>query len=533
MSKGLDEFVLDFLNESLGQGRPYPEIPCVRGRHLTTQQHDIIFQVIDNLKKPDLIDGVLNPSKFWSMGISGPRRCGKTTLVANLIPLVEDKIKFYEPDKADPTGKKMVYKNMNFLLTSMTKGKVEDLYWEPLMKHSANLGLGFKSNVSGGFIKTARGNRIVFKGLGDIVSSAGGLGDKYVMVFVDEVQQIVEDILLRFIHKIIKPATSDYGGTTCLLGTLPEIPSGYWHEVVMNKIDGLPFHFLDYKKNIFISQSAREAMIQDELRQAGLKKGKETAQFRREWYGEFIWDATSIVFDYKTERNHYTEVKIPPEKRNYVIGVDIGFDDADAFAVMCYGPDSEEVYLLEEFVREKQDVSSCCQKIRELCDQYNDPIVIVDSGSIGKKVMAEMIKRYDVNAVAADKSINEKGGWIHAMRHHLHGGKLKIRQESYAVHEKQRTEFNDTQDGWKRGGYHPNLLDAILYSFKYIYNTLHMFKKYDPKPKPKPKGSAEDRRLARYAELNDEPKPARRLGGDTERRLEGNIIRTFNQLNDL
>ena len=260
---------------------------------------------------------------------------------------------------------------------------------------------------------------------------------------------------------------------TLLLGTLPKVPSGHWYDVIKGNKERIPCHTLDPAKNIFISADKRKAMILDELVNANEKVGEESAWFQREWYGTEIWDGSSLVFNYKTNKNHYLDIDIPESERNYVIGVDLGYNDADAFAVMCYSDTTDQVYLAEEFVRSRQDITSCCEKIRELCDKYDDPFVVVDSGSIGKKVLEEMVNRYGINARPAEKT--EKGGWIHITRQALHNGQLKIRQESFAVEEMAKVEFNDTQDNWRKGGFHPDLLDAILYSFRHIYNMMHMF----------------------------------------------------------
>ena len=473
MPKATNQFLLSKLMKSRGVEQPYPPIPAIKGRHLTEQQHDIIHQIIDALKVIPLIDNELNPEKLFTMGVTGPRRSGKTSLVARLIPLIEDRISFSHIDIADPEGKKLIYKPMNFYLGSMTQEKAISLYWKPIMNYSNSLGLGYKPNTKLGTITTPRGNTIMFKGLRDSVSAAGGLGEYFILVLVDEVQNIREEVLRMFINQVIKPATSDLGGMTMLLGTLPKVPSGYWYDIIKGNKTRIPCHILEPSKNIFISKDKRRAMILDELANAGEKEGQESAWFKREWYGTEIWDDSSLVFNYKTNKNHYLDIDIPEDERNYVIGVDLGFNNCDAFAVMCYSEKTDKVYLVEEDVRSRQDITTCCEKLSVLCDKYNDPFVIVDAGALGKKVLEEMVKRYGINAQAAEKT--EKGGWIHITRQALHRGQLKIRQESYAIEEMAKVEFNENQDGWRKNSFHPDLLDAILYSFRYIYNTMHMF----------------------------------------------------------
>ena len=475
MAKVNNDFLVNKLVASGNFGRPKISIPCVKGRHLTDQQHDIIFKIIKNLKEPDPL------KRFYTVGLSGARRAGKTSLVARLIPLVEEQIEHYEVDPQDPTGKKIRYKNMDFFLGSMTQDKSISLYWDAIMKYSDELGLGYRSSQKNSVITTPRGNKIRFKSLRDLNVASGGRGDRYILLLVDEIQNVREEVLREFLN-VTKPATSDFGGTTILLGTMAHIPAGRWYDIIQEREKNTPYFYLDWKQNHFISRPKREAMIEDERINNNEEAGNESAWFRREWFGEPVWDIESLVFLYDTKKNHFLDVDIPEEDRRYVIGVDLGFNDQDAFAVMCYCDYDPRVYLVREYTRRGQDVTSCCEKVQELCEEFNHPTVIVDSGSIGKKVMEEMIHRYGISAIPAEKS--EKGGWIHVTRQHLHRGHLKIRQESKSVEEMKKTEWNENQDGWRKDGFHPDLLDAILYSFRYIYHTMHMFWQKEPEVSP-------------------------------------------------
>ena len=453
-----DDFIINYLKDITDLHHVYPDIPFKRGVNVTTEQHDIITKYLNNLDKPAHL-------RKYNYCIKAPRRCGKTTLFTRLIPLIEKKIKLLDYDVV--TGEKTERAKMRILIAAMTFKKIKSLYWEPLLHFSQKVGLGYRPfGGEGEDIITPKGTLIHFRSLRDKNTIDLLRGEKFILSLIDEAQSVTDKVFLE-LPSALKAALTDYGGMNIITGTEAKVPFGFWYDVSQGG-RGYEVDNLTIENNIFYSMKTREAMIEDERLIWGWEKGNEPAWVRREFRGEAVWDQGSRIFNYKPSVNHYGTVDIPENERMYVIGVDLGFKDADAFSVLCYSYHSEEVYLVEEIVRERQDTTTCCNKIRELSETYGMPPVIVDSGGIGRKVMEEMITRYSVNAEAAEKS--EKGGWIHAMRNSLHRGELKIRQDSEAVEEMNKTEWNEKEDNWSKEGYHPNLLDAIVYAFRHIYN---------------------------------------------------------------
>ena len=424
---------------------------------MTTQQFDIINKYLFHLKQPF-------DKRTVQFVLRAPRRCGKTFLMTRLIPKAEDEVKIWD---FNPVSNKWdIQGTFHVMLGAMTLGKVKGLYLKSLMDFSQLLGLGYRFNQDANYIVTPRGNYIWFVSLRDKRTADLVRGYKFSLLIIDEAQSANDLVLKDFITQDAGPAMTDHGGLTIITGTEPKVPFGFWYDISGGN-RGYEVDKLTIENNIFYPLEAREKKIESERLTWGWEKGNEPAWVRREYRGERTWEGGNSVFEYKAEKNHYSDISIPKENRLYVIGVDLGFHDADAFAVLTYSPHSTEVYLIEEYVRDKQDISTCCEKVMELSQKYGNPPVIVDSGSIGRKVMEEMIKRYGINAEAAKK--DEKGGWIHTMRTCLHRGDLKIRATSEAVQEMHKTEWDEKQEGWNKEGYHPNLLDAMVYAFREIY----------------------------------------------------------------
>jgi hypothetical protein len=70
------------------------------------------------------------------------------------------------------------------------------------------------------------------------------------------------------------------------------------------------------------------------------------------------------------------------------------------------------------------DVTSVIDKIREYIDKWNVTRIVVDSGGIGRMIVEEIVKRYGIPAVAAEKS--DKLGAIELMNGDLYSGRCKV-----------------------------------------------------------------------------------------------------------
>lgn len=486
-----DDFLINQLKGDENKLYEYPEIPFERGVNVTTQQYDIITKYLKNLQLP-------HQKRCVQYVIRAPRRCGKTFLFTRLIPLLEDRHKIWDFNPV--TSKWDIPGTIHVMITAMTLGKVKGLYLKSLLDFSKLVGLGYRWNNDLNRIETPRGNFVWFGSLRDKRTADLVRGYKFTILIIDEAQSANDLVLKEFITQDAGPAMTDHGGVIALTGTEPKVPFGFWYDITGGG-RGYEIDKLTIENNIFYPLEARERKIEAERLTWGWEKGNEPAWVKREYRGERVWDGCNTVFQYRTDKNHYTEIKIPKEERLYVIGVDLGFHDADAFAVLCYSLHSSEVYLVEEYVRDRQDISSCCDKVLELSEKYGQPPVIVDSGSIGRKVMEEMIQRYSINAEAAKK--DEKGGWIQSMRTALNRGDLKIRASSEAVEEMAKTEWDEKQEGWKKDGFHPNLLDAMVYAFRDIFNMCAIPKEKELENPSSRVGVLLERMKERYMEVDD------------------------------
>lgn len=434
----------------------YRPLPLKIGVDITADQLEAIkFFFEDTTKGKSKRDREF----FYAMG--GARRSGKTEIMSRIILMTEQR-------------------NMigDFFLGAMDLKKVKSLYWNRIMQLSDRYGYDFEEEKTNDIISTPAGNKIFFKSIRDKAVIEWARGEKFKFALVDEAQTAVDDNLRSLIEYSLGPTMLDFGGKIVLAGTSPPIHKGIWYEWRSGG-PGVKVYQLDYLKNTFLDDDIREAYLDKIRLRRGLKKGQEDIRFKNEYFDAMLEDKESLIFRYEESVNHYEKIEIPMDQRCYVVGYDIGFDDADAICVLCYSLRSPHVYLLEEHVGTKQTLEEPTRILKMLRAKYNDPPIIVDTGGLGKKIGQDLMHRYKLNVTAAEKS--DKGGYLNMMRDSLHRGDLKIRKGSHAIEEMRLTQWNDKQDGFDPKGYHPDLLDAILYSYRNIHNYVNL-KGEAPKP---------------------------------------------------
>lgn len=441
------DVIIDIVGNKAHGFFSYAPIPLKVGVDVTEEQ----LQAIEFFFKDE--DGAKKDRNFFYC-IGGARRAGKTEVMSRVILIIEQRIA-----KGD------------FFLGAMDLDKVKSLYWARIMELSKRYGYGFKEEKSSNIIRTPAGNRIFFKSIRDKRVIEWARGEKFKFALVDEAQTAVDANLSELIEYSLGPAMSDLGGKIVLSGTPPPIHKGIWYEWRIGNAGGVKKFVLDYKKNNFIDPELREAYLDRIRERRGLKKGHEDAKFKNEYFDACIEDFESLIFRYNEQKNNYHEIDIPLGDRKYVIGYDIGYDDADAICALCYSHYSPEVYMIEEHVGTKQTLEEPANILKGMRTKYHNAPIIVDTGGLGKKIGQDLLHRYKLNILPAEKS--EKGGWIHTMRDSLHRGDLKIRANSHAVQEMRLVQWSEKQDAFDPKGYHPDLLDALLYSYRSVHNYIN------------------------------------------------------------
>lgn len=286
------------------------------------------------------------------------------------------------------------------------------------------------------------------------------------LCYIDECQSFREYIR-ELIDDIIAPALIDYAGSLCLIGTPGPVPTGYFHECAV-KSDTWSKHSWTFWDNPHIaikSGKTHQQLLDRELKRKGVTVDDPGIQ--REWFGRWVLDSDSLVIHYNTAKNHYHEIP-STDKLNYILGIDVGFNDADALAVLGWSESSPITYLVEELIVPKQGITELVEQIQDIQKRYEISKMVMDMGGLGKKIGEEISKRYLIPVEPADKARKMEN--IELFNDALRTGRFKAKstsrftQDSFLV-EKDRDKTTPDRIVIS-SRYHSDIIDAVLYAFK-------------------------------------------------------------------
>ncbi len=381
-------------------------------------------------------------------------------------------------------------KDATCLYITLSRNNAKKLIWRELKKIVSENKLTEDIDESEMSITFQNNSIIYVTGAKDASEIEKFRGLPIKLCYIDECQSFREYIK-DLIDDIIAPALMDYAGSLCLIGTPGPVPTGYFHECAEKLTTWSKHHwtFWDNPHIALKSGKTHQELLDRELYRRGVTASDPS--ILREWYGKWVLDSDSLLIHYDNSKNHYTE--IPPKlKYNYILGIDIGFKDADALAVLAHSDDSPVTYLVEELVTPKQGITELVQQIQMLERKYDISKMVMDMGGLGKKIGEEIIRRYQIPVEAADKTRKMEN--VELLNDALRTGRFKASNSSRFVQDTYLVEIDRDKSKPDRivvsNRYHSDIIDAVLYAFKcspaYAYTPPDL-----SKPKPGTKEWAE------------------------------------------
>lgn len=417
-------------------------------------------------------------------------------------------------------------------------------FWRPLKRVLQDSNLKYRANETELSLELAGGGGIMLGGADDISQIEKFRGFALSLAIVDECGTYPSMLLQMLIEDILEPATADIGGRLVFAGTPGPTLSGTWYELSGPEAGGANdgVYRGDLRSNPHLRRDLppeeRPAAIDEILQNVREARGwSEThPTYVREWLGLWAQDDEALVFPLSANDNYYRGGGLGPwglpaetdkghlltvSDWKVVIGMDVGYSDANAYSVVATHPDIRRSFVVEVRKERAQLIDDAAATLRELREKYavdiggrqSFPAVVVDSGGMGKIHAETLRRRMGIQNEAASK--RDKASSISVTRDDVKSGRLQVLpdQAQLLIDEWQVLVWAvDDNTGERKGikdGQEDHATDATLYALR----RLRDYTRAEPVPGPK-KGSKQwqDEREARMLRQARQAARRRRKG---------------------
>lgn len=361
------------------------------------------------------------------------------------------------------------------LYITLSRNNAKKLIWQELIKLNRDYQLGGSLDLTELSISFSNGSIVYCSGAKDASEIEKFRGLALKLCYIDECQSF-RDYIAELVDDIISPALLDYAGTLCLIGTPGPIPAGFFAEVagvVPDKAkasEAWSKHGWTFFDNPFLEKKSgktHQELLDRELRRRGVKSSDPSIQ--REFFGRWVLDSNSLWIKYDRDINHYQALPEPGQhKWNYILGIDLGYEDADALAVIAWATTTPIIYLVEELVINRQGLSELVAQIQSLGKTYDFTKMVIDEGGLGKKLAEEMRRRHHIPVQAADKARKQEN--VAFLNDALRTSRFMAKSASKFAQDCNLVEIDRSKSKPDKvvlsTKYHSDIIDAVLYAFK-------------------------------------------------------------------
>ena len=224
------------------------------------------------------------------------------------------------------------------------------------------------------------------------------LGGKYKLVVIDEVAFFESDVN-ELIQKVILPALADHSGECWLISTSSDLTQGLFYDITSGPEGmcmGWSVHKWSWRQNPHTCKAVQSLV--DELIAAN-PLIVNTAHFQQHYENRWTIDDDQLVYKFDASRN---VVNITPKLTHFMMGVDLGYNDATAFVIGGWSSIDKRLYILYSEKESGLDFTQVAQKIRLLEHRYTTSWIVIDGAN--KQGVQEMMNRHDLNLKSADKA---------------------------------------------------------------------------------------------------------------------------------
>lgn len=340
------------------------------------------------------------------------------------------------------------------------------------------------------------GSIVKCKGSDDRRSIENRRGAKPYRLAVDEMGSQDPAWIQYFVVDILWPALIKNRGQVALGGTPGLVMDGYWYDLTGDEsaADTPVFRWTAWDNPHLGTPEEVEEFVEEFLSKNALTR--ESVTYLREWRAVWTEDMGALVYPYNREKNSIDALPEITHKGYAItggwrvcIGVDVGATSATAFVVVASNESLPDTYILHSEKHENMGIQAFEAKLQSLRRRYDNPMIVIDTGGMGKVHANELTSWSTIPFQPAQKS--EKASAIRLFRDRLIAGRIKLLND---------TALDPLRQEWAKLGWDKKQLqhdpegedhaaDACLYAEK----ALRHYRSDENRAKPKPlPGSREE-----------------------------------------
>lgn len=314
---------------------------------------------------------------------------------------------------------------------ALTRLRAKQLVFNELRRFNQRYRLGIEFNLNELTATFPNSSQIIMTGATDASDIEKLRGGKYALVIVDEAQSF-GSFIDAMIDEVIEPALIDLDGTLCLLGTPGAAAAGFFYDATTTaprkaqadedepseaaldgELDVIPWQNFSWtirENRALVRQRGAEA-IERYLKQLRARKGwtEQHPIYLREWCAQWVRSDDDLVYRFDAKRNTFRDLPTQspagkPLQWEYVLGIDLGYNDAFTVSVLAFTKQLPTVYLVDWFGQSKLIPAQWAEIIGGFVARYAPVAVVADAGALGKAIVEELKTRYSLPIKPAEKS---------------------------------------------------------------------------------------------------------------------------------
>jgi len=340
----------------------------------------------------------------------------------------------------------------------LSRRSAKRLMWQEMKRANRKYSLGIRFNNSELVATFKNGSQIILTGANDEADIDKLRGSTYRLVILDEAASFGPH-MDALVEEVLEPALIDHNGTLAMIGTPSAACSGLFYRATTEADFGYTNHHWTILENPHIPHA--QDWLSKRMKQKGWQD--DNPIYQREWRGRWIRSNDSIIYKYSEEKNIANTLPWDEHDWQFILGVDLGYEDATAFVIGAFCEDLPDFYIVEDFKSSKMLPSDIAEKIKQYNQEYNFRTMVADTGGLGKSIVEEFRFRHGLSIRAAEK--RNKLSYIELMNSDLAAGRIRVLEGCGVLGEWRLLQWDEDRRK-EDARFENHLADAALYAWR-------------------------------------------------------------------